>query len=120
MMTGMMCNFSCTPKVKAALLAEPGVTDAVVDLEAKTATVTGTVSGERLCAVVAGLGFGASLEPPAPPVVVVHVQGEWAQRDQEGLGALGHTVRASDRRGAAVSRGQRNVVKRSESERQAE
>lgn len=36
---GMMCNH-CKMTVEKALKAVPGVADAVVDLEAKTATVT--------------------------------------------------------------------------------
>ena len=55
---GMMCNH-CKMTVEKALSAVPGVTGAVVDLEAKTATVTlaEEVADDVLFAAVKAKGF---------------------------------------------------------------
>ena len=55
---GMMCNH-CKMTVEKALSAVPGVTSAVVDLEAKTATVTLSeeVPDTTLFAAVKAKGF---------------------------------------------------------------
>lgn len=55
---GMMCNH-CKMSVEKVLAAVPGVTAAVVDLEAKTATVTceASVTDDALFAAVEKKGF---------------------------------------------------------------
>lgn len=55
---GMMCPH-CKASVEKALCAVAGVTAAVADLEAKTATVTceAAVADEALRAAVVGAGF---------------------------------------------------------------
>lgn len=59
---GMMCNH-CKASVEKVLSALPGVTCAVVDLEAKTATVTcsSEVADADLIAAVEKKGFSAKL-----------------------------------------------------------
>ena len=58
MVDGMMCNH-CKATVEKVLCAVPGVTSAVVDLAAKTATVTLSedVADEKLFAAVESKGF---------------------------------------------------------------
>ena len=55
---GMMCNH-CKASVEKVLSALPGVTSAVVDLEAKTATVAcdASVTDDMLFAAVEKKGF---------------------------------------------------------------
>ena len=55
---GMMCNH-CKMTVEKALKAVPGVADAVVDLEAKTAKITlnGDVSDQQLMDSVSAKDF---------------------------------------------------------------
>eukprot|EP00962_Isochrysis_galbana_P030430 scaffold9864_cov124-Isochrysis_galbana.AAC.9 len=53
---GMMCGH-CTGKVQKALLAVPGVTGVVVDLEGSCATVTGDAPAGVLVAAVELVGF---------------------------------------------------------------
>ena len=55
---GMMCQ-NCVKHVSKALNGLPGVT-AVVDLDSKTATVTGDVSDEAIRAAVAEAGYEVS------------------------------------------------------------
>lgn len=59
---GMMCNH-CKATVEKVLNAVPGVTNVVVDLEAKTAVVTceGNVLDADLCAAVEKKGFKAQM-----------------------------------------------------------
>jgi len=58
MVEGMMCNH-CKATVEKVLKALDGVSDAVVDLAAKTATVTLTadVADDKLVAAVEAKGF---------------------------------------------------------------
>ncbi len=58
LVNGMMCNH-CKMTVEKALKAVPGVTDAQVDLDAKTATITLTedVPDETLMAAVKAKDF---------------------------------------------------------------
>ena len=58
LVNGMMCNH-CKMTVEKALSGVPGVTNAVVDLEAKTATVTlaGDVADAALFDAVKAKGF---------------------------------------------------------------
>ena len=71
MVSGMHCP-SCSALVEETLLADPGVRQAVVDLEAGRASVTfdrGAVSVDDLCAAVVGAGYtatAASAQDPAP------------------------------------------------------
>ena len=55
---GMQCSH-CTGSVEKALRAVPGVSDAVADLAARTATVTlsSDVADETLSAAVTNAGF---------------------------------------------------------------
>lgn len=53
---GMMCNH-CKAAVEKALSAVAGVESAVVDLEAKTATVTGDADTAALSAAVTDAGY---------------------------------------------------------------
>jgi cation transport ATPase len=53
---GMMCKH-CQAAVEKALSAVPGVESAVVDLEAKTATVTGEADTAALSAAVTEAGY---------------------------------------------------------------
>ena len=55
---GMQCSH-CTSSVEKALRAVPGVSEAVADLAAKTATVTlsADVADEALAAAVVNAGF---------------------------------------------------------------
>lgn len=55
---GMMCQ-NCVKHVSKALNDLPGIT-AVVDLDSKTATVTGDVSDEAIRAAVAEAGYEVS------------------------------------------------------------
>ena len=55
---GMMCNH-CKQRVEQALKAVPGVTDAVADVEKKTATVTGDADHAALIAAVENAGYKA-------------------------------------------------------------
>ena len=55
---GMMCNH-CKQRVEQALKAVPGVTDAVADVEKKTATVTGDADRAALVAAVENAGYKA-------------------------------------------------------------
>ena len=55
---GMMCQ-NCVKHVSKALNGLPGVT-AVVDLDSKTATVTGDVSDDAIRAAVAEAGYEVS------------------------------------------------------------
>ena len=55
---GMMCNH-CKQRVEQALKAVPGVTDAVADVEKKTATVTGDADRAVLVAAVEQAGYKA-------------------------------------------------------------
>jgi heavy metal translocating P-type ATPase len=60
---GMTCA-SCVGRVERALKAQPGVLDAQVNLATERATVRvleGTVTSERLAAVIAQAGYDASL-----------------------------------------------------------
>ena len=59
---GMMCNH-CKMSVEKVLANVPGVTNAVVDLEAKTATVIcdDAVTDEALFAAVEKKGFKATM-----------------------------------------------------------
>ena len=60
---GMTCA-SCVGRVERALKAEPGVLEAQVNLATERATVRvleGTVTSERLAAVIAEAGYGASM-----------------------------------------------------------
>ena len=60
---GMTCA-SCVGRVERALKAEPGVLDAQVNLATERATVRvleGTVTSERLAAVIAQAGYDASV-----------------------------------------------------------
>lgn len=58
LINGMMCNH-CKKTVEKALAAVPGVSEAVVDLEAKTATITLTqdVADDVLMAAVKAKDF---------------------------------------------------------------
>jgi len=65
--TGMHCQ-SCVALIEESLGQEPGVVSVSVDLDSARATVAfdSLVTGlDKLCAVVAGLGYGAS--PSVPP-----------------------------------------------------
>ena len=53
---GMMCNH-CKASVEKALMKVAGTEAVVVDLQAKTAVVTGTASYEALAAAVVAAGF---------------------------------------------------------------
>ena len=53
---GMKCG-GCTSKVERALLAEEGVTSAVVSLDPGKVVVHGSVEESRIREVVEGLGF---------------------------------------------------------------
>ncbi len=53
---GMMCTH-CKAAVEKACKAVPGVTDAVVDLKAKTATVTGDADVAALKKAIVDKGF---------------------------------------------------------------
>ena len=53
---GMMCPH-CKARVEKACKAVAGVTDAVVDLQAKTVTVTGSASVEELENAIVQVGF---------------------------------------------------------------
>ena len=59
---GMMCKH-CKARVESVCKGVSGVTDAVVDLEAKTATVTceANVLDADLCAAVEKKGFKAQM-----------------------------------------------------------
>ena len=53
---GMMCTH-CQARVEKACKAVAGTTDAVVDLQAKQVTVTGTASYEDLKAAIIAAGY---------------------------------------------------------------
>ena len=53
---GMMCAH-CKARVEKALLAVPGVESAEADVDAKTATVTGSADREALAAAVREAGY---------------------------------------------------------------
>ena len=53
---GMMCPH-CKARVEQVCKAQDGVTDAVVDLQAKQVTVTGDVSVELLKKVITEAGY---------------------------------------------------------------
>lgn len=53
---GMMCPH-CKARVEKACKAVAGVTDAVVDLQAKTVTVTGEASQQALETAIVQVGF---------------------------------------------------------------
>ena len=55
---GMMCGH-CKQRVEQVLMAVPGVTDAVADVEKKTATVTGDADRAALVAAVEQAGYKA-------------------------------------------------------------
>ena len=55
---GMMCNH-CKQRVEQVLMAVPGVTDAVADVDKKTATVTGDADRAALIAAVEQAGYKA-------------------------------------------------------------
>ena len=55
---GMMCNH-CKQRVEQVLMAVPGVTDAVADVDKKTATVTGDADRAALVAAVEQAGYKA-------------------------------------------------------------
>ena len=55
---GMMCSH-CKQRVEQALKAVPGVTDAVADVEKKTATVTGNADRAALIVAVEQAGYKA-------------------------------------------------------------
>ena len=55
---GMMCGH-CKQRVEQALKAVPGVTDAVADVDKKTATVTGEADRAALIAAVENAGYKA-------------------------------------------------------------
>lgn len=57
---GMMCPH-CKAKVEKACKNVPGVLDAVVDLQAKTVTVTGEASAQALIQAIVRAGFEASV-----------------------------------------------------------
>lgn len=49
----MMCEFSCAPKVREILAAQPGVQEVKVELESKTATVVADETFDPEAAVAA-------------------------------------------------------------------
>ena len=53
---GMMCPH-CMARVESVCKAVEGTTDAVVDLEAKNVTVTGTAAVEALKAAITEAGY---------------------------------------------------------------
>ena len=53
---GMMCTH-CKAMVEKVCKAIPGTEDAVVDLQAKTVTVTGNASRETLAAAITEAGY---------------------------------------------------------------
>lgn len=53
---GMMCNH-CKAMVEKVCKATPGTVDAVVDLQAKTVTVTGDASRESLEKAIVDAGY---------------------------------------------------------------
>lgn len=53
---GMMCTH-CKARVEQVCKAVPGVTDAVVDLEAKNVTVTGNLDGQALKKAITDAGY---------------------------------------------------------------
>ncbi len=55
---GMMCSH-CKQRVEQALKAVPGVTDAVADVDKKTASVTGSAARAALIAAVENAGYKA-------------------------------------------------------------
>jgi copper chaperone CopZ len=65
---GMHCA-SCSALIEEALSAQPDVERVAVDLAGASADVVydgGTLSVEDLCAVVTGLGYGASPRATSP------------------------------------------------------
>lgn len=65
--TGMHCA-SCAALIEETLSGTEGVTGATVDLEAASASVTfdpTVISPDRLCALVAEVGYQASTVGPA-------------------------------------------------------
>lgn len=60
LVTGMACKV-CAGKVEQAAAKVAGVTDATVDLEAGTLTVTGEVPADAILATIQSLGFGITL-----------------------------------------------------------
>ncbi|WP_171238563.1 heavy metal translocating P-type ATPase [Ruegeria sp. HKCCA5763] len=66
---GMNCA-SCVAKIERALVANPGVIDAQVNLATQTAKVTyaaGTTTPEQLAQVVTGIGYPARLQNAQEP-----------------------------------------------------
>lgn len=59
---GMSCA-SCVGRVERVLLAQPGVTEANVNLATERATVQGTAATSDLIAAIEKAGFGAALAP---------------------------------------------------------
>lgn len=53
---GMMCPH-CQARVEAVCKAVPGVVDAVVDLQKKQVTVTGTATAENLKKAIVEAGY---------------------------------------------------------------
>ncbi|MCD7755775.1 MAG: heavy-metal-associated domain-containing protein [Firmicutes bacterium] len=53
---GMMCTH-CQARVEKACKEVPGTTEAVVDLQAKTVTVTGTAAPEALQKAITDAGY---------------------------------------------------------------
>lgn len=54
--TGMTCA-ACSARVEKVCKAVPGVTDAVVDLQAKTVTVTGNAALDALKKAIVDAGY---------------------------------------------------------------
>lgn len=54
--TGMTCAV-CSARVEKVCKAVPGVTDAVVDLQAKTVTVTGNAALDALKKAIVDAGY---------------------------------------------------------------
>ena len=55
-MTGMTCA-SCSARVKKVTRGVSGVTDAQVDLQAKTVTATGGANRDALCKAITDAGY---------------------------------------------------------------
>lgn len=53
---GMMCNH-CKAKVEKVCKQVPGTEDAVVDLQTKTVTITGTPDLGKVKAAITGAGY---------------------------------------------------------------
>ena len=86
--TGMHCA-SCTSTVRRALVAAPGVRDAVVNLMMASATVTfdaGVASPEALVATIRGSGYGAEL--PVAHSNAIEEQAALERAQQEEYAAL--------------------------------